>query len=93
MLHRLSDCFRPCPTALLDIHEDKAHNTAFKISKAQLCILNPTYADDVVLVIPNSRLNQIFIDAFTLALALSKTFNAKPSKCRSLDFKRFVLRN
>jgi len=50
----------------------------------------PTYADDVALVATTASHCQKSIDAFERALDWTETLKIKPSKCRSLGFRRFT---
>ena len=74
---------------ILDIHETLAHKFAFRMNKADISLLHPTYADDTALLSPSPKKNQLSIDAFIVALNWSVTLKLKPKKCRSLAFKKF----
>ena len=76
---------------ILDLHEwltRKVH-PGYTLSKTDIRICSPTYADDVELVADSPQACQKSIDAFQTALEWTQTMKAKAVKCRSLAFRRF----
>ena len=78
---------------LLDIHAylmTDVKKNGYTLTKTEIHISQPTYADDIALVAKNPQVTQKSIDAFSRALCWSKTMNPKPSKCKSLAFRKFM---
>jgi hypothetical protein len=76
---------------LLDIqqHLSKGISKGFNIADTEITIPKQAYADDLALIESFPATAQISTDAFVLALKWSRTMEAKPSKCRSLAFRKF----
>ena len=77
---------------VLDIHSHliKSDNLGYGMLGMSEKVVAPAYADDVKLVATNPKGCQKSVIAFEKALDWTQTMKLKPSKCKSLAFKKFV---
>lgn len=76
---------------VLDIHQHlmAGNGIGYTITGMTDSITAPAYADDVQLVATSPEDCQVSIDCFEQALAWTRSMKLKPSKCKTLAFRRF----